>query len=709
MEKSHFPELINSERIILKKHHLDIAPIMFDYVDKDRERLRQFLPWVDFIKSAQDEINYVNRTHSDWEKYHLYDYGIFDRATGTYMGNVGVHNIQWGNKCCEIGFWILGDFEGKGIMSEAVKALEQAAFEKGFHRVEIRCSSLNQRSASVPRRLGYQLEGVLSQDAIERGCYRDTMIFGKLKQSTNKSAQPLLLINPIGVVHSSRKEIADDNWNQETAFIELNSEYSAESLKGLEQFSHAEILFYMNKVESHKIETAARRPRNNPHWPEVGIFAQRGKNRPNQMGLTVCEILKIEGRKVHLKNLDAIDGTPIIDIKPWMKEFAPQGTTRQPLWSSELMQNYWKASKPSTEPSMFDPIIIDTEHVKIRPLSTVTWQKLAEGLLYEGSFHATSWGIKTPEDIKKMYESGLAAWQSQKGNPIVFLNKEETEVVGMTNFMNVEPANKMIEIGGTWIHKKWQRSFVNTETKFALLQYCFETLKMNRVEFRIDSENFPSQKAVQRLGFHFDGLMPRRKINANNDIRDYVFYSVTDQTWLQVKSHIQYLMHKSKLEEFTEIQKIRSFLKAGDANAAFDSAQSALKKFSQSPELHYLAANICDGYRTETEAVSFYVKALELGLKNQDRRNALLGLASTYRSLGQYENAKKTFEMGIKDFPNYRPYYVFLALTEFNLNHTESAMKLLLDQIMETTSDQEIRSYEKALKFYSTRLREVFD
>lgn len=202
-------------------------------------------------------------------------------------------------------------------------------------------------------------------------------------------------------------------------------------------------------------------------------------------------------------------------------------------------------NKPSL-PSIFDPIHIDTKHVKIRPLRSVTWQKLAEDLLYENSFHALFWGVKTPVDMKKIYENSISAFNLKKGNPIVFLNMDETEVLGMTNFMNVEPANKMIEIGGTWINKKYQRTYVNTETKLALLQYAFETLKLNRVEFRIDADNVASQKAVQRLGFHFDGLMPRRKVNANNDVRDYVFYSVTDQTWLTVKKQIQDLIEKYK-------------------------------------------------------------------------------------------------------------------------------------------------------------------
>lgn len=516
-------------------------------------------------------------------------------------------------------------------------------------------------------------------------------------------------LKQIGTVHSTRKEVIDDLWFKEESYIELANEYPPDSLAGITDFSHVEILFHMNQVDPQKIEMSARHPRNNTDWPKVGIFAQRGKNRPNQIGLTICDVIKVEGRKLFVRGLDAVDGTPVLDIKPWIKEFGPRGGVRQPEWSSELMKDYWEASHVSKEPSMFDPIFIDTEHVKIRPLSSVTWQKLSEGLLYEGSFHATNWGIKGPEDVKKMYNNGVAAFQAKLGNPIVFLNKNETEVVGMTNFMNVEPVNKMIEIGGTWINKKYQRSFVNTETKFALLQYAFETLKLNRVEFRIDAENFTSQKAVQRLGIHLDGVMPRRKINANGHIRDYAFYSVTDQSWPQVKGQIAQLQDKSKLPEFNWLKKINGLRREGKSDQAFDAVQSAMAQFPNSPDLQYLAGSICDAYRTEAEAVPFYNRALELGLSGFDRRDALLGLASTYRSLGKYEESKRTFEMGIKDFPEYRPYQVFLALTEFNLKQADVSIRRLLEQLIETTSDQEIRCYEKALKFYSTRLIEIFE
>jgi len=73
----------------------------------------------------------------------------------------------------------------------------------------------------------------------------------------------------------------------------------------------------------------------------TGIFAQRGKNRPNRLGSTICKVLRVDGRRLWVSELDAIEGTPVIDIKPVMQEFLPRGDVRQPDWSRELMANYW--------------------------------------------------------------------------------------------------------------------------------------------------------------------------------------------------------------------------------------------------------------------------------------------------------------------------------------------------------------------------------
>ncbi len=182
MEKKHFPESIRSSRVTLKKHSADLAQTMFNYVDQDRERLLEFLPWVKFTNTVQDEINFIKMTHDQWERHEGYGYGIFLNADETYIGNVGVHSISWIGDRCEIGYWILGNFEGHGYMTEATAALTNEAFKLGFNRVEIHCDPANVRSANVPRRLGFLFEAKLKGHTIDhRGMPRDTFIFARLK------------------------------------------------------------------------------------------------------------------------------------------------------------------------------------------------------------------------------------------------------------------------------------------------------------------------------------------------------------------------------------------------------------------------------------------------------------------------------------------------------------------------------------------------
>ncbi|MCC7429501.1 SAM-dependent methyltransferase [bacterium] len=151
-----------------------------------------------------------------------------------------------------------------------------------------------------------------------------------------------IVLKPIGKVISGREKNEDDFWGKEISVIELeSSEFTEESLKGLENFSHVEVIFYFDKVKDEKIEKAARHPRNNQNFPKIGIFAQRGKNRPNKLGLTTCKILGISGLKLKVSGLDAIVGTPVLDLKPLMKNFLPKGEVTEPFWVSEAMKNYW--------------------------------------------------------------------------------------------------------------------------------------------------------------------------------------------------------------------------------------------------------------------------------------------------------------------------------------------------------------------------------
>jgi tRNA-Thr(GGU) m(6)t(6)A37 methyltransferase TsaA len=148
-------------------------------------------------------------------------------------------------------------------------------------------------------------------------------------------------IESIGRVTAPRDEAEDDFWGGEEACIELDARFADEALQGLEDFSHAEVLFVFDRVDPARIVSGARHPRNNRDWPAVGIFAQRGKNRPNRIGSTICRILRRDARRLYVAELDAIDGTPVIDIKPVMAEFLPRGEVRQADWSRELMRDYW--------------------------------------------------------------------------------------------------------------------------------------------------------------------------------------------------------------------------------------------------------------------------------------------------------------------------------------------------------------------------------
>ena len=148
-------------------------------------------------------------------------------------------------------------------------------------------------------------------------------------------------IDPIGFVRSTRAAALDDDWDRETAMIALTENFGPEALYGLDAFSHVEVLFVFDQVPPEKIERGARHPRGRTDWPLAGIFAQRGKNRPNRIGLTTCAVVKLEGTQLHVRGLDAIDGTPVIDLKPAMREFQPRGDLRQPAWATELMRDYW--------------------------------------------------------------------------------------------------------------------------------------------------------------------------------------------------------------------------------------------------------------------------------------------------------------------------------------------------------------------------------
>ncbi len=152
-----------------------------------------------------------------------------------------------------------------------------------------------------------------------------------------------IVVEPIGAVVGGRTEPLDDDWGAVEAVIRLDGRrFRPDVVAGLGDFSHLVVVFVFHLVDEARIETGARRPRGNPDWPEVGMFAQRARMRPNRLGVSTCALVGIDGIDLHVRGLDAVDGSPVLDVKPYVREFEPApGDVRQPRWMTALMRAYW--------------------------------------------------------------------------------------------------------------------------------------------------------------------------------------------------------------------------------------------------------------------------------------------------------------------------------------------------------------------------------
>ncbi len=165
----------------------------------------------------------------------------------------------------------------------------------------------------------------------------------------------LIVLRPIGVVRSPVTDEGDDGWGRVRSRIELDAtRFGADCLTGLGEFSHVEVVFVFDRVREEDVCCGARHPRGRTDWPRVGIFAQRNRNRPNRIGVTVCRLVAVEGIGLEVEGLDAIDGTPVVDIKPYISVFAARGEVREAAWAGELMASYWDGPRRENSPNSRD-------------------------------------------------------------------------------------------------------------------------------------------------------------------------------------------------------------------------------------------------------------------------------------------------------------------------------------------------------------------
>ena len=150
----------------------------------------------------------------------------------------------------------------------------------------------------------------------------------------------MLKLEPIGVVRNGVTAARDDEWGRVVSELQLRPEL-ADGLRGLDQFSHVVVLFLMHGARFDPVTHLTRRPRDRPDMPVVGMFAQRSRHRPNPVAVTTVELKRVSGSSLFVRGLDAIDGTPVLDVKPHVPAFDSPAHPRVPEWVARLMEGYF--------------------------------------------------------------------------------------------------------------------------------------------------------------------------------------------------------------------------------------------------------------------------------------------------------------------------------------------------------------------------------
>jgi len=167
------------------------APELYALTERNRDRLRAWLPWTDGTRGPDDSLRFIRETREQWEKGQGFNGCL--RVDGRIAGCVGLHGIHRGNRSTSIGYWIGGEFEGRGLMTRAVAALVDYAFgDLNLHRVEIRCAVKNTRSRAIPGRLGFREEGILRGAERVAGRQLDIVVYGLIPTDPRPPQPPPL-------------------------------------------------------------------------------------------------------------------------------------------------------------------------------------------------------------------------------------------------------------------------------------------------------------------------------------------------------------------------------------------------------------------------------------------------------------------------------------------------------------------------------------
>ena len=194
----------------------------------------------------------------------------------------------------------------------------------------------------------------------------------------------------------------------------------------------------------------------------------------------------------------------------------------------------------STTPAI-SPFSLEGRHVRLEPLrpehASVLWEIAKDHLA--DLFQWIPYRLQTLEDFEKFNRQVLDEQVRGLTVPFATVERASNVVVGTTRFMNMDLANRKVEIGSTWIAPRWQRTAVNTEAKYLMLCHAFEVWKCLRVELKTDALNQRSRQAILRLGAKQEGTLRKHMLTYDGRQRDSVYFSILDAEWPEIKSHLE--------------------------------------------------------------------------------------------------------------------------------------------------------------------------
>lgn len=185
------------------------------------------------------------------------------------------------------------------------------------------------------------------------------------------------------------------------------------------------------------------------------------------------------------------------------------------------------------------PITLEGAHVRLAPLRADHHAALCEVGLDEELWRWTADRVVTPSEMQRYLEQALAAQAAGSALPFVTIERCGGRIIGSTRFAAIEPGDRRVEIGWTFVARPWQRTAVNTEAKYLMLRHAFETWGCMRVELKTDALNERSRAAIVRIGATQEGILRQHALTATGRRRDTVYYSILDHEWPAVKTALE--------------------------------------------------------------------------------------------------------------------------------------------------------------------------